>query len=79
MKKVSYDVYSFAEYLKEREIHFDIRSPREGSIMFSLVLVGARVEVECFEDRIEYSVFTGDESVSTNIQDLIAVIDKHWD
>ena len=40
-------------------------------------LVGARLEVEFFEDLIEYSVFTGDESVEDDQVKLFDLLMAH--
>jgi hypothetical protein len=43
--------------------------------MISATLVGARVEIDVFEDgHIEYSVFHGDESVISDIEELENII-----
>jgi len=46
--------------------------------MISFALIGLRVEVEWFADEVEFSYFTGDESVSADESDLLQLIEKHW-
>ncbi len=42
--------------------------------MVSFAIVGHRIEVEFFANRLEYSVFTGDEAVDSNEQALLSLI-----
>jgi hypothetical protein len=41
--------------------------------MVTLALVGKRIEVDFFEDHVEYSIFTGDESVEDDVDKLLAL------
>ena len=50
---------------------------RDDVIMVSFTLVGVRVEVDFFEDHIEYSTFQGDESVASDVVGLFTVIAQH--
>lgn len=68
----------FLNYLHDQKITYRLDHSRAESVMASLTLVGARIEVEFFSDHIEFSIFTGDESVSRDTQLLYRTIDKHW-
>ncbi|MGL4811465.1 MAG: hypothetical protein ACRCXM_06790 [Beijerinckiaceae bacterium] len=46
--------------------------------MVTFTLVGYRVEVDFFEDEIEYSIFAGREDVLTDEKELFALIDRAW-
>jgi hypothetical protein len=46
--------------------------------MVTFTLVGCRVEVDFFDDHIEFSYFTGDESVHSDWAIMQALLDKHW-
>ena len=48
--------------------------PRDDASTWRFDLVGVRLEVEFFEDHIEYSVFTGDESVLDDQKQLFDLI-----
>ncbi len=50
----------------------------DDAIMVSFALVGMRVEAEVFEDRLEFSVFTGDESVESDESRLYALVNERW-
>ena len=73
------DLLSFVNFLKGRKISYIIEHTRDDAIMVSFTLVGVRVEVDFFEDHIEYSTFQGDESVASDVAGLFAVIGQHWD
>ena len=45
--------------------------------MVCYTLVGARIELDFFDDHIEYSIFTGDESVLEDQEKLFGMI-NHW-
>jgi hypothetical protein len=65
---------TFTNHLKARKIHFDLAQDRPDSVMVTLTLLGARIEVDFFEDHFEYSVFTGNENVEDDERKLLAMI-----
>jgi hypothetical protein len=73
------DLISFLNYLKGRKIHFRLDSLREDAVMVRFTLVGARIEIEFFDDHIEFSSFLGDESVHDDLDVLLGLIRDHWD
>lgn len=64
--------------LDDKGIHYRLDRQSPDAIMATLSLVGARVEIEFFVDRVEYSVFKGSEDVASDIPALIKLIDEHW-
>ncbi|MCA3623681.1 MAG: hypothetical protein IOC52_05830 [Methylobacterium sp.] len=72
------DLIKFLNVLKSKNIKFDLSQDRPESIMVTFTLVGCRVEVDFFEDHIEFSYFTGDESVHDNWKIMQSLLDKHW-
>jgi hypothetical protein len=68
------DFLPFLEFLRNHRIWFRIDSLRDDAINVEIHLVGVRLEVEFFEDHIEYSVFTGDESVLDDQKQLFDLI-----
>ncbi len=42
--------------------------------MVTFTLVGKRMEVDFFKDHIEYSIFSGDESVEDDVPKLLGMI-----
>jgi len=72
------DLLSFLNYLGKERIHYRLDHLREDSIMVSFTLVGARVELDFFEDHVEFSFFTGNEDVETDTRLLTDLIKRHW-
>ena len=70
------DLISFVEFLRDRKVWFRIESLRDDAVTVVIHLVGLRLEVEFFDDHIEYSSFTGDESVEDDSQKLFALIEE---
>jgi hypothetical protein len=68
------DFLPFVEFLRDHRIWFKIESLRDDAVCVEIHLVGVRLEVEFFEDHIEYSVFSGDESVLDDQKQLLALI-----
>jgi len=68
------DIFSFLNMLEERRIFYRLDHNRSDAIMVSFTLLGARVELEFFDGHIEYSVFSGDESVSEDQAALFTII-----
>jgi hypothetical protein len=68
----------FLEFLGEKGIEFRMEQQRPEAVMVKFVMVGYRVEVEFFEEGIEYSVFTGDESVEVDEKKLYDLINEKW-
>jgi hypothetical protein len=70
-------IYQLLEALDRRRLHYSISRHRNDTILISVTLVGKRIEIDVFEDNhIEYSVFTGDESVLADFDQLIASLDS---
>jgi hypothetical protein len=72
------DLLPFLLFLRKSKISFTIECIRDDAIMVTFTVVGARIEVDFFDDHIEYSVFTGDESVEDDPEKLFRTIDEHW-
>lgn len=69
---------AFLKYLQSRKIWYTLAHLRDDSIMVTFTLVGYRVEVDFFEDDVEYSVFAGHEDVLTDEKELFSLIDRAW-
>ncbi|MGO4523860.1 hypothetical protein AB4097_03245 [Microvirga sp. 2MCAF35] len=72
------DLLSFLNYLDKERIHYRLDHLREDSIMVSFTLVGLRVELDFFDDHVEFSFFKGSEEVETDTGLLAALIKEHW-
>jgi hypothetical protein len=72
------DLFPFLNFLRKEKIFFELDYERDNAIMVTLTVVGARIEVEFFDDHIEFSVFTGDESVEDDPDLLFRIIRERW-
>lgn len=68
----------FLAFLQKQKIPFSLAQHQPDGIAVSFALVGVRLEVEFFEDHLEFSQFRGDESVSSDETELRALIDELW-
>ncbi len=66
----------FLSHLRERKVHFSVSSHRDDSIMVTFTVIGARVEVDFFENHFEYSVFKGSEDVEDDEAALLGIIEN---
>ena len=69
------DILAFLAMLERKKIFYRLDHARSDAIMVSYTLLGMRVELEFFEDHIEYSYFTGSEKVLRDQEALFAMID----
>lgn len=67
----------FMGFLDEKGVHFQIDQIRPDAIMVFFTLVGARVEVDVFVDRIAYRCFKGHEDVYVDESALMSLISQH--
>jgi hypothetical protein len=72
------DIFKFLAELRSLSIKFKLRSSRDDSVAVDFTLVGCRVEVDFFDDHIEFSYFTGDEGVHDDWALMQQLLDKHW-
>lgn len=72
------DILKFLDFLRERKIHFRLDQYRTNTIMVTFTLVGCRVEVDFFEDHIEFSYFKGDEGVHDDWKVMEQLLNDHW-
>ena len=69
------DLLPFLNYLEENKIWYVIVHDSHDAIMVAITLVGERIEIEFFDDHVEYSRFKGDESVEEDQDVLFGLID----
>ncbi|WP_246728386.1 hypothetical protein [Microvirga terricola] len=72
------DLIPFLNYLDRENIYYRLDHVREDTIMVSFTLVGARIELDFFDDHIEFSIFKGSEAVEDNVDLLFELIREHW-
>ena len=68
----------FLDTLEDEGVHFVIDQVDPGSLLVSFTLVGTRVEVDFYPDRMEHRVFKGSEDVHNDksLLDQLAVVTK---
>ncbi len=71
------DMIAFLNYLKGNSITYTIAHRGSESVMVTYTLYGVRVELDFFDDHIEYSYFTGNEDVETDQALLFAMIQEY--
>lgn len=64
--------------LNKKKLMFRLEQQRDEAIMVSFAFVGMRVEVEVFEDHLEFSTFAGDEGVDSDEARLFRLIEEKW-
>lgn len=57
------DLIPFLTYLDDQHVSYTLERCRPETIMVTVTIVGARIEIDFFDDHIEYSVFRGHEDV----------------
>jgi hypothetical protein len=68
------DIFEFLNFLKGERISFDIRHTFHNGLTVLLYLPGLRLEVDFFDDRVEYNVFEGDESIQEDFEKLFKLL-----
>ena len=64
----------FIEFLRKHYVGFELKSTRPGAIMVVVSLPYERYEVEFFENRAEWAIFTGNEDCDEDFDALYARI-----
>jgi hypothetical protein len=70
-------VLDFLDALEEAGVHYEIDQVRPDAILVFFTLVGVRVEVDFFVDRMTYRCFKGHEDVYVNEGELMSLIKEH--
>jgi hypothetical protein len=72
------DLIPFLNALRAQSVTFTLKSSRDDAVAVCFTLVGCRVEVDMFEDHVEFSYFTGDEGVHDDWTLMQTLFDTHW-
>ena len=72
------DLLPFLQMLKDMRDRpwYRLVHARYDAVMVEIDMPGVRLEVEFFDDHIEYSTFEGDESVHDDQEKLFALIEE---
>jgi hypothetical protein len=68
------DLLRFLRFLRERNHRFFISQDRDDSIMVTITLKASLIEVDFFEDHIEYSIFQKDGASDNDQQRMIDLL-----
>ncbi len=68
------DLVPFLNFLKKTGVWYALHHFRDDTIMVMLTLYGERIEVDFFDDHIEYSRFRGNEDVEEDQEVLFGLI-----
>jgi hypothetical protein len=68
------DLLRFLRFLRERGHHFFVKQSRDDSIMVTITLETSLIEVDFFEDHIEYSLFQRDGASDNDQQRMIDLL-----
>ena len=69
------DLIGFLIFLKQKNVFFALAHYGADSITVTMTLYGERIEIDFFDDHIEYSRFRGDESVLSDQAVLFGLIE----
>lgn len=70
------EMLSVLDALTKQGIMFRMEQQRSDAVMVSFATVGLRVEIEFFEDHLEYSCFEGTEEVLDDKAELLKIIEE---
>jgi hypothetical protein len=70
---------NFLDFIREKDIKFDIVQEAPSNLTVRFGLVGVRVEADFDVDMMHFSVFKGSEAVETDEKVLHDLIKENWD
>lgn len=73
------DLLPFLAYLDELALTYRFDRCRPDTIMVTITLVGIRIEVDFFDDHVEFSTFRGDEAVCSDVHSLLELRESQRD
>jgi hypothetical protein len=78
--KSNHPLYEILEELDSAKIYYQLERTRDNSVMICVTIVGARLEIEVFNDgTIETSKFKGDESLINGREFVNKIINSNRD
>jgi hypothetical protein len=80
MTTTTHPLYALLQRLERARIHFTLGRYRSHTVLVTLTVVGARIEVEVFDDgHMEVSQFTGHEDIVGGLALVERIIDENSD
>ncbi len=71
------DLIPFLNDLKDRKLYFQLEHSSHETLTVLIHLIGHRVEVDFHDDYVDYSIFSGDESVLDDHAALFDLLAKY--
>lgn len=80
MSSTAHPLYALLHRLEHAKIHFTLARYRADTVLVSLTLAGARIEVDVFDNgHMEVSRFAGSEAVIGDLALVNKIIDENSD
>jgi len=80
IKSYNHPLYEILEELDNAKIYYNLERTRRNSVMICVTIVGARIEIEIFNDgKFESSIFKGDESLISGKELVYKIINDNRD
>ncbi len=70
---------NFYDFLQKKKIRYATFCDRDDCVTILVCIMRHRIEVDIFEDHIEYSIFSGNEGVEDDQQALFDLIARYKD
>jgi hypothetical protein len=69
----------FVSFLKYQGVHYEIKHSMSEAISVWFAIVGTRVEVDFFNDRVTYNFYIGNEEVFTDEAQFMKLFNDGWE
>jgi hypothetical protein len=69
----------FIDFLDKNKISYDLKRDLSSAISVWFLVVGAKFEVDFFEDRVRYNYYIGNEEVFDDEQHFLQMLTERWD
>jgi hypothetical protein len=80
MPSTPHPLYLLLQRLERAKIHFTVGRYRSDTVLVTITVVGARIEVDVFEDgHMEVSQFAGQEDIVGGLALVERIIDENSD
>jgi hypothetical protein len=80
MASTTHPLYSLLQRLERARIHFTLGRYRDDTVLVTITIVGARIEIDVFDDgHMEISQFTSHEDIVGGLELIEKIIDENSD
>ena len=70
------NLFGLLSFLDKKKLYYVLSRTSDDCVLVTVTIVGARIEIYCFEDHIEFSLFRGNEDVSRDVEKLIEILEN---